>query len=287
MIRLGGHGVIADPEGDPDELAAAHVAFGYAAAYCPPVAVTDTDRLRAIERAFARSDVSIAEIGIWRNVTALEPEARAANLRRAIDCLAIADEVGAGCAVTYIGTFSPRSDYAPHPMNLGQDAFDLAVATCRTIIDEVKPKRAKFALEMMQYALPDSPDVYLDLIRAVDREAFGAHFDPVNLVMTPRVYFENGKLITEMFEKLGAYVVSCHAKDIVLHHQAALHLDEVMIGEGALDYAVYLKQLDRLGREVPLMLEHYRQWEYAHARDEVYKIGDAVGVGFFNRPPAG
>lgn len=283
MIRLGGHGVPADPAGDPAEFARAHRTFGYAAAYCPPVELTDKDRLRAIETAFATADVKIAEIGIWKNLTAIEPEIRAAHLDRACDCLAIADEVGAGCAVSYIGTYAPGSDYAPHPKNMGQDAFDLAVETARTIIDRVRPKRARFALEMMQYALPDSVDCYLDLIKAIDRPAFAAHLDPVNLIMTPRTYFENGKLIRECFEKLGPWIVSCHAKDITLHHQAALHLDEVMIGEGVLDYREFLVQLEKLGGEVPLMIEHYRDWEYAHARDMIFKVGDEIGIPFHAR----
>ena len=45
------------------------------------------------------------------------------------------------------------------------------------LIDAVRPKRAKFAFEMMQYSLPDSIDLYLDLIRAIDRPAFAAHLD--------------------------------------------------------------------------------------------------------------
>ena len=102
----------------------------------------------------------------------------------------------------------------------------------RALIDAVRPKRAKFALEMMQYSLPDSVDNYVDLIRAVDRPAFAAHLDPVNLIVTPRQYWGNGALIRECFEKLGRRIVSCHAKDIVLHHQAALHFDEIIPGAG-------------------------------------------------------
>ena len=106
------------------------------------------------------------------------------------------------------------------------------MATARGLIDAVKPKRAKFALEMMQYSLPDSVDSYVDLIRAVDRPAFAAHLDPVNLVMTPRQYWQNRALIRECFEKLGPLIVSCHAKDIVLHHQPALHFDEIIAWRG-------------------------------------------------------
>lgn len=279
MIRLGGNGLPIGSE-DPFAFARAHHDFGYSAAYCPPVELADTDRIAAIEKAFAEADVMIAEIGIWRNLIAIEDDRRKANVAYAIDCLAIAEAVGAQCAVSYIGSFAPNTDYAPHPDNMGKKAFDATVETARHIIDAVKPKRAKFALEMMQYALPDSIDSYLDLIAAIDRPQFAAHIDPVNLIMTPRRYFENAAFLRECFERLGQHIVSCHAKDILLHHQAALHLDEVMIGDGVLDYPTFLKCIEDLPQDVPLMLEHLEPAEYAEARDRVFAIGKKTGIEF-------
>lgn len=286
MIRLGGHGVPESAD-DPFAFARAHRAFGYGAAYCPPVELKDKDRLKDIEKAFSDADVMIAEVGIWRNLTAIEPDRRTDHVNYACECLAIADEVGALCAVSYIGSYAPETDYAPHPRNMGDDMFDDAVQTARQIIDTVKPKRAKFALEMMQYSLPDSVDNYVDLIHAIDRPAFAAHVDPVNLVMTPRVYFNNGDLIRECFEKLGQWIVSCHAKDIILHHQAALHLDECMIGDGVLDYKTFLTEIAKNPRDIPLMLEHLTDPEYAIARDKVFAVGDEVGLEFVARKNMG
>ncbi|WP_156342977.1 sugar phosphate isomerase/epimerase family protein [Devosia sp. A16] len=282
-IRLGGHGLSVDSE-DPYAFARAHRAFGYGAAYVPEVSLDDRDRLTAIEAAFAAENVVLAEIGIWRNLVSPDDAVRKANLGYAVERLAIADAVGAGCAVSYIGSFRAGTDYAPAAENMRPEAFDACVETVRYLLDTVKPTRAKFALEMMQYSLPDSVDSYVELIRAVDRPMFGAHFDPVNLIMTPRVYFDNGALIRECFDKLGQWVVSCHAKDIKLHHQAALHLDEVQIGEGALDYRTYLGELARMPREVPLMLEHLKGDDYAVARDRIFAVGDAAGIAFAVRP---
>lgn len=283
MIRLGGHGLSVGSE-DPHAFARAHRDYGYAAAYVPAtLTARDTAQLAAFEQAFAAEDVMLAEIGIWRNLVTPDDAVRKVNLDYAADKLAVADAVGANCAVSYIGSYSAGTDYAPAAANMGREAFDAAVETVRYLLDTVKPKRARFALEMMQYSLPDSVDSYVELIRAVDRPMFGAHFDPVNLIMTPRVYWNNGALIRECFEKLGAYVCSCHAKDITLHHQAALHLDEVQIGEGFLDYREYLTQLDRLDRDVPLLTEHLKGEEYAVARDRIFAVGDAIGVGFVGR----
>ena len=284
MIRLGGHGL---PIGsvDPFAFARAHRAFGYGAAYCPPVAISDSARLADIEKAFAAENVTIAEVGIWRNLVSRDPQQRKAHREVAAEKLAIADAVGAKCAVTYLGSYAPGSDYGPSPENLTDEAFEDAVEVVRTLIDAVKPKRAMFALEMEQYSLPDSVDMYVRLIRAVDRPAFAAHVDPVNLVLTPRTYFDTGRLLREIFAKLGPWIVSCHAKDIILHHQAALHFDEIMIGKGALDYRTFLRELDGLGRDVPLMLEHLSDPDYAVARDAVFRVGDEIDVSFAGRTP--
>ncbi|MGV0908267.1 sugar phosphate isomerase/epimerase family protein [Martelella sp. FOR1707] len=279
MIRLGGHGLPVGPD-DPEEFARAHVDFGYRAAYCPPCEIGDTDRQRAIETAFAAHDVMIAEIGIWRNLLTPDETIRGQNIDYACEKLALADAVGARCAVSYIGSFEAGTEYAPHPKNLSREAFEATVETARTIIDTVKPKRARFALEMMQYALPDSVDCYLELIRAIGRDAFAAHLDPVNLIMTPRVYFDSGRLIRECFEKLGPHIASCHAKDIILHDRAALHFDEIIIGEGMLDYATYLTELEKLDRDVPLMLEHLEGNDYAIARDALKSVAEPLGISF-------
>ena len=282
-IRLGGHGLPVGSD-DPVAFARAHRTFGYAAAYVPVSLIgADAQTLASWEKAFLEQDVTLAEVGIWRNLIDPDPVKRKAELDYAAQCLALADAVGARCAVSFIGSFAPGTRHGLDARNLRPEALDAAVETVRHLIDTVKPKRAKFALEMMQATVPDSADSYLELIRAVDRPEFAAHLDPVNLVMTPRQYFNTGALIRECFEKLGPWIVSCHAKDITLHENAALHLDEVQIGEGNLDYATYLTELRKLDG-VPLMLEHLEANEYALGRDRIFAAGDAAGVDFAHRP---
>jgi len=132
----------------------------------------------------------------------------------------------------------------------------LIVETTRIIIDAVKPKNSFYALETMPWAYPDSVDSYVKLIKAIDRKQFGVHLDPVNLVVSPQVYYKNGEMISEAFAKLGPNIKSCHAKDIkLLEDELTPHLPEVRAGLGNLNYAVYLKELSKL-KNVPLMLEH-------------------------------
>ena len=102
--------------------------------------------------------------------------------------------------------------YGPDPRNLSQEFFEQTVQNCRHILDHVKPKRTRFTIEMMGWNLPDGPDAYLELIKAVDRKAFAVHLDICNGINSPRRFYENSAFIRECFKKLGPWIVSCHGK---------------------------------------------------------------------------
>ena len=149
------------------------------------------------------------------------------------------------------------------------------------IIDAVKPKRAKFSYEMMGWAIPDSPDGYLKLIRAVDRKAFAVHLDPCNVVNAPTRFYRNADLLNECFDKLGRRIVSCHAKDLVWDVEMNVHFREVRPGAGSLDYETYLHRLAALPQQPPLMLEHLpNAEEYDKARTHLLGLGERVGINF-------
>ena len=278
-IRLGGPTF--NPASDPDEMAQAHRRLGYRAAYCPGVDLKEETRIRDIEKAFARHDVVIAEVGRWVNLLDADPAKRATNLRTVSDGLALAEAVGARCCVDIAGSFHPTIWFGPDPRNLTSEFFDAAVENARKIIDAVHPRRAKFCYEMMGWALPDSPDSCLKMIRAVDRPAFAVHLDPCNLVNSPERFYHNTELLSECFDKLGPWIVSCHAKDLTWDVEMNVHFREVPIGTGKLDYKTYLKRLAALPADVPLMIDHMKdQAEYDRCRESVLSTGKKLGLKF-------
>jgi sugar phosphate isomerase/epimerase len=278
-IRLGGPSFAKTD--DPEALALAHRKLGYRAAYCPGVALKDTDRIHALREAFAKHGVVIAEVGRWCNLLDADPEKRRQNLASVTEGLALAEAIGARCCVDIAGSFSTTSWFGPHPDNLSQRAFDAVVENARKIIDAVKPARARFCYEMMGWALPDSPDNCLRLLKAVDRPAFGVHLDPCNLVNSPEKFYHNTALLNECFDKLGAWIVSCHAKDLTWDVEMNVHFREVAPGQGSLDYMTYLKHLAALPQGAPLMIEHLKTAEeYAGARDYIFEVGRKAGLSF-------
>jgi sugar phosphate isomerase/epimerase len=266
---------------DPAELAREHRKLGYSAAYCPDVKNGDAAHIRAMESAFKEQNVLIAEVGAWKNI--LDPDAtkRRQNLTYVTERCALADEVGALCCVDIAGSYNPDVWYGPNPKNLSKEFFDATVENCRHIIDTVKPRRTKFTVEMMGWNLPDGPDSYVELIKSVDRKAFGVHLDVCNVINNPRRFYENAKFIDECFAKLGPHVISCHAKDLQWVVELNLHFLEVIPGRGQVSYANYLRGLASLGHDAPLMLEHLKTAEeYNEGKEYIRRVGREIGIQF-------
>ncbi len=278
-VRLGGPVFLKSD--DPAELAREHRRLGYSAAYCPKVELTEADRIKAIEKAFAAENVAIAEVGAWVNMLDPDAEKRKKNLQYVTDRLALADAVGARCCVDIAGSYNPDLWYGPDPKNLSKDFLDATVENCRHLIDRVKPTRTRFTIEMMGWNLPDGPDNYLKLIRAVDRKSFGVHMDVCNGVNCPSRFYENSNFIRECFTKLGPWIASCHAKDLAWIPELNVHFLEVIPGRGKLDYATYLRSVAALPVDAPLMLEHLKTAEeYAEGAAYIRKVAAQSGVIF-------
>jgi sugar phosphate isomerase/epimerase len=278
-VRLGGPVFLKSD--DPAELAREHRRLGYSAAYCPSARVEDADRIRAIRDAFAAERVVIAEVGAWKNM--LDPDAakRAENLAYVTQRLALAEAVGARCCVDIAGSYNATVWYGAHPRNVSREFFAATVENCRKVLDAVKPRRTAFSIEMMGWSLPDGPDSYLELIRAVNRPAFAVHMDVCNGINSPERFYNNAQFITACFSKLGKWIVSCHAKDLAWIPEYNVHFKEVIPGKGEIDYATYLRELSRLPIDAPLMLEHLQTpEEYTEGREYIRTVGNRIGVRF-------
>ncbi|MGW8315181.1 MAG: sugar phosphate isomerase/epimerase family protein [Bacteroidales bacterium] len=276
-IPLGGP--LFEPYENPGQWVGQLRQLGYGAAYCPLDPGADEQLIRAYRQAARLNNIVIAEVGAWSNLLSGDPEEAEAAIDKCVAGLELADLIGARCCVNISGSLNRENWAGPHPENLSEETFGRVVENTRRIIDAVKPRQSFFALEAMPWSFPDSPDSYLRLIRAIDREQFGVHLDPVNMITSVRNYFSNGALIREMFTKLGPWIRSCHAKDITLRQDNYIpQLDELRPGLGNLDYVTYLKELAKLGG-VPLMMEHLDiAVAYGEAVSYIRSIAISAGV---------
>ena len=228
-----------------------------------------------------RHDVLIAEIGVWKNIFDPDPAAAGAAMEYAKGQLALADELGIACCVNIAGTAGTAGWDAADPSNFTTETYARIVDSIREILDSVHPKTAFYCLEPMPWMIPDSPDVYLELIRDVDRPQFAAHMDFVNMINSPRRFLDAEGFIDECFRKLAPYIKSTHLKDSRLHPtRLTTILEECSPGEGELSFEAVLVIMNRyLPADAPVLLEHMQTFEeYAAAYDAVSAAAQRAGI---------
>jgi len=263
---------------DPQEWVQALSSEGYRCARCPVSVDASADEVRAYRDAAREADITIAEVGAWSNPLSPDAAERRAAFDLCVKSLRLADEIGARCCVNIAGSRSNRWD-GPHRDNLTEETFDMIVESVRGIIDEVRPTRSFYALECMPWIAPDTIESYSALVRAVDRERFAVHFDPVNMIHTLADYFDSASFIRRFCRTFGPLIRSGHAKDTLLEPTYTLKFAEVQAGKGLLDYSCYLREMERFDHEMPLVIEHLSQpEEYREAASYIRQRAAEAGV---------
>ncbi|MFP4105094.1 MAG: sugar phosphate isomerase/epimerase family protein [Phycisphaerae bacterium] len=275
-MRLGGK--VFDDYDSPEQWVAAVRANGYRAAGCPVQADADDDTIAAYAQAAADADIVIAEVGAWSNPIATDEQQRKDALDKCIRQLRLAERIGATCCVNIAGSRGEKFN-GPHETNFTRDTFDLIVESIRTIIDAVNPTCTKYTLETKPWIFPDTPKNYLELLEAIDRDAFAVHLDAVNMISSPRRYFDNARFIRRTVRLLGPHIVSCHVKDVILHTSQLIHIDECRPGTGGLDIATFMREVERVDPELPFIMEHLPSAEeYRLAAEHLRSIASTEGL---------
>lgn len=250
--------------------------LGAATAVCPIDAGAGGEERRAYRKAAEGAGVVIAEVGVWNNTLDPDDAARRHAVDFTIRQLELAEELGARCCVNVAGARGPLWD-GYYPANLAADTWALMVDTVREIIDAVNPRRTFYTLEPVGWMPPGTPDAYLQAIRDIDRPAFAVHLDYANMITGLDQYLNRQAVIRECFRLLGPHIKSVHAKDLMLQKSTPIHIDEVLPGEGEVDFAEVLRLCDALPEDMPVLVEHLSTFEeckqgIAHLR-AVAKLG--------------
>jgi len=292
MIKLGGPvfmkntkaagpGESYNVSGDPVLLARKHVEKGFKAAFVPKIDLKNAELIKATKKAFEDEGIILAEAGYWENLLDTDGETRALHRSRMTETLALAEEIGASCALDILGSYCHGNGNSCHTaLNFGEEAFEEAVEMARYFLDTVKPKTAFFAYEMFPFDITDSAENIERLVRAVDRRQFGVHLDLVNLVNCPRAYFTSGDIARDCIRRFGDKIVSCHVKDIKMKEPSiSVILEEVIMGTGNIDLKAYMRQIEGLSRPIPFMMEHLKsEEEYDIAAARIRDTGKELGI---------
>ena len=209
-------------------------------------------------KAAKENDLTIAEVGIWRNAIARDAKEAKENLEYSIRQLLLADRIKARCAVNVAGAYTGERWDGPHRDNFSKECFEKTVKMIQTVIDEAKPENTYMTIEPMPWMLPTGPKEYLKLIDAVERDRFAVHMDIINMINSAERYFYSTEFLEECFELLGDKIKSCHLKDITLLQDFTFQLKECACGEGSFNIERYAELASNLDPDMPMIIEHLK-----------------------------
>lgn len=268
---------------DPFELADYCEKHGFRATGYPhraPYTSKDTAMLAKYRKAFEEKDIIIGEVGAWRNPFASDPVKAKENIDYIIDRLVMSDEMGARCTAMMVGNLCEGSGKVELD-NMGDELYDRCVEMTRYILDMAKPKETKLGFEIFPFNFLDSTDMYIKLLKDIDRPQVTVHLDAINLINSPRLYLNSGSVMRDAVKRLAPFsIASLHFKDLILRpDQPNTVLEERPVGRGGLDLGALLKAVDEfLPEDTPVLMEHFPEPVYDEVLPYVLDLAKNVGV---------
>ncbi|SHJ78799.1 Sugar phosphate isomerase/epimerase [Anaerocolumna jejuensis DSM 15929] len=263
---------------NPDEWIKEVLDLKYSAVLAPVNCEASGEEIRDYIKYIKKYNLILGEVGVWKNPIAVDEKERKEALEFCKRQLALADEMAANCCVNIVGSRGEIWDglYAD---NYSESTYCLVVDSICDIIDSVKPVNTFYTIETMPWMVPDSAEAYLKLLKDVNRSAFAAHLDYANLINTPQKYAFSTQLIEECFQKLGPYIKSIHAKDVIQRQGLPCLIEEVMPGKGTIDFIKVLHLCEKQGRDTTVFVEHLNTHEeYKEAVAYIRKKAGEEGI---------
>jgi sugar phosphate isomerase/epimerase len=249
------------------------------------------DECAAYGQRAAELDILPGETGYWKNIT--DPrdtdEQRQARIDLLRDMLRKADAMNCRTVVTLAGS----QDRSGHPIGPHRDNFtDVHRTALRefvlSVLDGLELRHTCYSIEPWHHTFFYQPEDIAAFLDSVDHPSLAVHMDQMNMV-DQRSYFDTTALIARSFELLAGRIASVHLKDVrCVPDHLMLRYDEVMIGEGVMDYDTYLHHVAGLGEDIGCFTEHFKtEADYNRSTDLAHAAAERAGLGFKRRGAVG
>jgi sugar phosphate isomerase/epimerase len=227
----------------------------------------------------------VGEAGWWGNLMREDPEARADRIELVRRMLRKADAMGCRCVVTLVGTRDPSNHgLAPHPYMFTDAAKKEFREIVLRILDGLDLRTTRYVIEPWCNTFFYQPEDIRAFIDSVGHPSFGLHLDQMNMV-SHRDFYRTTELINRTFDLLADRVASVHLKDIRWDYKHMfVKWDEVLIGDGVLDYDTYLRRLAELPPDTPCFCEHLKhEAEFTENFNRLHERAGRLGLRFLRR----
>ena len=229
----------------------------------------------------------IGEVGMWDNLMTDDQALQDQRIASVRTLLKKAEIMECGCVVTLAGSKDPDDGaITPHPYMYSEAGKQEFKELVLRILDGLDLHHTKYVIEPWHHSFFYQPQDIKDCIDRVDHPKFGLHLDQMNMV-SQAMYYRTTELINSTFDLLADKVASVHLKDIRCDSSHMfLRYDEVMIGDGVMDYDTFVTRLAQLPPHTPCFCEHLcEEHEYATNFQRLLAIAQENNVSFLPRQP--
>lgn len=232
-----------------------------------------------------RLGLVVGETGMWENLMTADPELQAERVGKVRLLLAKAEAMGCRCVVSLVGSRHPsESPLAPDPYMVTDACRREFGQVVLRILDGLELAQTCYAIEPWCNSFFYEPEDVDAFLTEVDHPNLRLHLDQMNMI-SQRSFHDTAGLIERTFDLLADRVVAVHLKDLRWDHDhLMLKWDEVLIGDGVLDYDAYLRHLATLPADTPGFCEHLAgEGEYATNFARLHEAARRAGTRFLGR----
>ena len=236
--------------------------------------------MREMARRLAEAGVMLAQLlpPAHPSLVAPDPAVRREGVEQMIALVAIARQIGAGNLYVRPGSVSPAHAWSTHADNHLPETRARLVESLRPLAKAAEAEGVTLAVEGHVVSPLDTPEETRAVIEAVGSPTLRFNVDPVNFIGTVTDAYRSTGLLTRLFEQLGRYVVSAHAKDVTVEDRHVVHLSEVVPGRGHFDHATFLRLFEAHCPDGFLIIEHLPREQVAEARAFLGGVAARLGL---------
>jgi len=215
--------------------------------------------------------------GYWQPLIHPDEAGRRQAVRVLQQALKIAGDLGARGIDTGPGSLNSTGPWNPHPENWNLESRQQLIKSLRESAPAAEDNQVYLSLEGHQLVVLENEQMTKEILDAVGSPWVRSDLDPANWI-TLKTIFRTDEAIHQMFDVLSEHIVSGHAKDVTITNAHTLHLPTTSVGKGMLDFKTYLRRMEDLNPDYPLIVEGSSEAELPEASTFLHRTAQELGI---------
>jgi len=176
------------------------------------------------------------------------------------------------------GSLNPRGHWWAHPDNHSPQTFERLIDSLKMVCPVALDEGMLLAVEGHVLSPLSTPETVRRLLEAVSSPQLKFNLDPVNFIGTVADVHDTKPILNRLFDLLGNDGIIAHAKDCALGDALVVHINEVIPGDGTLDYDLFLRRFAEHQPNGYFLIEHLPIEKVSAAREFILQAAERCQI---------